>query len=625
MLKSRMIIIVLIFFYSNLFSQDKLELQDKKSVYLSNMHYTLNFKTDVDSFDQTVTLSHDEKKINLKLSGQKLIRQELSFSESGTWELKVNDETIETLWVVPGWLSLLPPILAILLALLTRQVLVALFAGVFFGAFIINDFNPFSGFFYSLTDFISVAPADPDRMAILIFSLTLGGMVGVITKSGGTQGIVDSLSRYASDSRRGQFVTWLMGIFIFFDDYANTLIVGNTMRPLTDKLKISREKLAYLVDSTAAPIATVALVSTWIGYQLSLIDTSFKNIGLEENSYFTFIQTVPFSFYPLFALFFGFIIAITGRDFSFMLKAERRAKNEGKVLQDNATPLAEIGKEISAKEGAPLRWYNAFIPVFFVILTTMVGLWFTGLQATDSIPDNIGIMQYISLVIGNANSFTVLIWSAFVGSLVAVVIAMAQKILTLSESIIAWTNGIKALLIAAFILILAWSIGDICKELQTADFVIHSTSGLISPNWIPTLTFVIAGIIAFATGTSWATMAILTPIVIPLAYQLPMAEASIDTVTQTSIFLSSIAAILAGSTFGDHCSPISDTTIMSSMASGSDHIDHVRTQMPYALVVALISILFGFIPAGFGISGWWELLAGGIVLFLIVRFVGKKV
>lgn len=622
------IIAFLLLFSATVFSNPNLQLENKRTVYLNNQEYVFTFTLNSDTLMDKLTLSNNENEITIQLSGSeemhKFSSRPIIFHHSGTWQLKVEGESTETLWVVPGWVSLLPPILAIVLALLTRQVLIALFSGVFFGALIIHGFNPISGFFYSLTDFIAKAPADPDRMAILIFSLVLGGMVGVITKSGGTQGIVDRLSKHASDSRRGQLATWAMGIFIFFDDYANTLIVGNTMCPLTDRLKISREKLAYLVDSTAAPIATIALVSTWIGYQLSLIDQAFKTIGITDNSYFAFIQTIPFSFYPIFALLFGFIIAITGRDFGSMHKAEQRAKNEGKLILDNAVPLAELSEEVSAKEGIPLRWQNALFPVLAVIITTMLGLWITGMQATDVVPENIGFIQHISLVIGNANSFTVLIWAAFVGSSVAIIMAMTQRILNLSESIDAWTKGIKALLIAAFILTLAWSIGDICKELQTADFVISATENLLSPHWIPTLAFIIAGVIAFSTGTSWATMAILTPIVIPIAYHLPMADATIEATTKAHILISSIAAILAGSTFGDHCSPISDTTIMSSMASGSDHVDHVRTQMPYALVVAFVSIIFGFIPAGFGIAGGWELLVGGLVLFLFVRFYGKK-
>jgi Na+/H+ antiporter NhaC len=629
---SRFFYIFLLFsIINNLSAGDgPINIQNSKSVYLSGVDYTFQFKTGSDTLAQIITIIKDNKSIRLNLVQSKNDKsiynaQNISFPESGKWQIQTAEDKNISFWVIPGWFSLLPPFIAILLALITRQVLVALFAGVFFGATLIAEYNPLVGFLNSLSEFIAKAPANPDNMAILVFSLTLGGMVGVISKSGGTQGIVEWLSKYASDSRRGQLVTWAMGIVIFFDDYANTLIVGNTMRPLTDRLKISREKLAYLVDSTAAPIATVAIVSTWIGYQLSLIDNSFKTLGISENAYVTFIKTIPFAFYPIFTLLFGFLIAVTGRDFLSMLTAEKRAKHEGKLLATGATPLADLAEEdILADEGTPLRWYNALIPVAAVIIATIGGLWLTGVQATGEMAPDVSLIHYLSTVFGNASSFKVLIWGAFIGSTVAIVLAISQKILSLNNSIKAWVSGVKSMLMAALILVLAWSIGNICKEVQTADYVIWATADLLSPNWVPTVTFLIAGIIAFSTGTSWATMAILTPIVIPLAYQLPLADPTISAATQTTIFLSSIAAILAGSTFGDHCSPISDTTIMSSMASGSDHIDHVRTQMPYAIVVALVSIIFGFIPAGFGFGGLFEMILGAIVLFLIVRFVGKK-
>ncbi len=631
-IKKALILVLFLFSASSVYAADPVPgLQNAKVVYLSGNSYVFSFKLSDDSTKRPVALLSDGKKIALdvKISPKDKTlwnSEKILLPHSGSWKIVSADgSTLSTLWSVPGWVSLLPPLLAILLALITRQVLVSLFAGVYIGAFLIYGYNPVQGFFLALSEYIAKSPANADNMAILIFSLTLGGMVGVVSKSGGTQGIVEKLSHYASDSRKGQIVTWAMGILIFFDDYANTLIVGNTMRPLTDKLKISREKLSYLVDATAAPIATIAIISTWIGYQLSLISQAFTTMGLHDNAYLTFVRAIPYASYPILTLLFGFFIAYTGRDFGSMLVAERRAKHEGKVLADNATPLTDThNTEIDPKAGIPLRWYNAFIPVAVVVLTTLAGIYITGSNATPPTDGKVGFIHHISLVFGNGDAFRTLIWGAFLGSFVAIILAMAQRILNLHESISAWVGGVKSMVMAALILTMAWAIGNVCRDIQTADYVINVTSGLISAHWIPTLTFVIAGVIAFSTGTSWATMAILTPIVIPLAHALPLADASIPPEEKVVILLSSIAAILAGATFGDHCSPISDTTIMSSMASGSDHIDHVRTQMPYALVVAGVSILFGFIPAGFGWSGGYELLMAGTVLFLIVRFLGKK-
>jgi Na+/H+ antiporter NhaC len=552
------------------------------------------------------------------------------FPKSGSARIKIPQVGWQTdLRIIPGWLSLLPALLAILLALLARQVLVALFVGVWIGAAIIYDYNPFIGFFYGLTKYIALAPADPDKMAIIVFTLTLGGLVGVITKMGGTQGIVDKLAKYASSSQRGQIVTWLMGVFIFFDDYSNTLIVGNTMRPLTDKLKISREKLSYLVDSTAAPVANIAIISTWIGFEISLIATSLEPLGVTANPYVTFLKTIPYNFYPLFALVLGITIAWSGRDFGPMLKAERRAQKTGQVLAPGAKPLSSLdGKEMIAADNIEKKWYNGFIPIFIVILTTLLGLWFTGLNALKANGTNlesVGFVQYISLVIGKSEIYSVLMWASFLGSFVAILLAIGQKILSLDQSISAWIGGVKAMVLAALILTMAWSIGNICTDLKTADYIIRISEGFLSPYFIPALSFIVASLISFATGTSWGVMTILMPIIIPIAYLVPQADPTITLAQQQGIFFSTIASVLAGATFGDHCSPISDTTIMSSMASGADHIDHVRTQLPYALFGGILSLLVGYIPIGFGVSPWVMLPLGIVIIVLSVRFFAPKV
>jgi Na+/H+ antiporter NhaC len=557
------------------------------------------------------------------------ILSEIVFNESGHHILSLPAVDWQTsLRIIPGWLSLLPPFLAILLALVLRQVLVALFVGVWIGATVISDYNPFYGFLSALSDYIAHAPADPDKMSILIFSLMLGGMVGVISKMGGTQGIVERLSRFANDTRRGQLVTWLMGVFIFFDDYANTLIVGSTMRPLTDRLKISREKLAYLVDSTAAPVANIAVISTWIGFEISLMGAAFAAIGVTENAYITFFSTIPYNFYPIFAIIIGLVISLSGRDFGPMLKAEIRARTTGDVLAPGARPISNLDtSEILADEHIKKKWYNAFIPVMVVILTTLAGLWFTGLASVHAKQVDTGDMEfirYVSTVIGDADSYAVLMWASFLGGVVAIIMALAQKLLSLEAGISAWIGGIKAMLLAALILTMAWSIGNICTDMHTANYVIGLTSEFISAGMVPFLTFFTAAVISFATGTSWGVMAILMPIAIPMGYLLPHADPSFTAEQQHVIFLSTIASVLAGATFGDHCSPISDTTIMSSMASGSDHIDHVRTQLPYAILGGLMSLIFGYLPIGLGITDWVVLPAGILITVLFIILIGKK-
>jgi len=298
------------------------------------------------------------------------------------------------------------------------------------------------------------------------------------------------------------------------------------------------------------------------------------------------------------------------------------------VLREGAMPLSDLtDTEAAASANLPKRWYNAFIPIGVVILAVSIGLVFTGYQNLIKNGDELTglpFIRQISLIIGNADSFAVLMWASFLGSIAAIILAIGQRLLTLQDSIEAWVKGVRSMVMAAIILTSAWAIGTVCQELFTADYVIHLTSRFLSPHWLPFITFVSASVISFATGTSWGTMAILMPIAIPLAFKLPGLHPGIETAHATGLMLCTTASVLAGGTFGDHCSPISDTTIMSSMASGADHIDHVRTQLPYALTSGLVASLFGYIPTGFGFSNWLVLPFGLLSIFLIVRFIGKS-
>ncbi len=513
---------------------------------------------------------------------------------------------------LPGWLSMMPPLAAILLALVTRQALIALFSGVYLGAFFIYGFNPLTALLRVFDTHLVAAAGDPDHAAILLFTMALGGMVGILAKSGGTNALVDVMSKRAQTKRSGMVMGWLTGMVVFFDDYANCLLVGNTLRPFTDKLKISREKLSYIVDSTAAPITSVALISTWVGYQLGLIE----DLAGDGGAYDLFLNMLPYSFYSLFTMFFVLSIATTSRDFGPMLAAEKRAA-AGKVIRDGAKPMMD--KELTEMEppsGRTPHWSLAIVPIVSVILIVAVGLYASGAFTVGS---DAGLRE----IIDNANSYAVLLWAAFGGSLVAAVYAVARRSLNVDETVDAWVTGCKAMVIAVLILVLAWTIGDICKSyLHTGPWVITQFSP--SPQWIPTMTFVLCAVIALATGSSFSTMAIVIPIAGPMAWAATGDASGIDPAVGESIRLATLSSVLGGAVFGDHCSPISDTTIMSSMSCASDHIDHVRTQAPYALVCGAAAILIGYIPAGYGVSPMITLPVGMAVLFALVRFYGKR-
>ncbi len=523
-----------------------------------------------------------------------------------------------------GFRSLMPPILAIALALSSRQVVLALLGGIWLGASYLEGGAVGTGLLRTLDDHLVNALADSDHASILLFSLTLGGMVGIMGAAGGAAGIVQKVSRWAKSPRSGQIATWAMGIFIFFDDYANTLIVGNTFRPLTDRLRISREKLSFIVDATAAPIASIALISTWIGFEVGLIADGLVPAGAISNAneaYSVFIATIPYRFYPLFMILLVFLVGYWNRDFGPMLAAEKRCRKTGQVLADNARPL--VGTDSMDQCRVPVTsrsWIWGVFPVTVVIVATFAGLIADGRSQMGAEAAGTPLYEVIS----QANSFAVLMWSSFLGALSAGILAIWGAGLTLSQVLEAFVEGIKSMTAAAVVLLLAWSIGGICQQMGTAAYVVQISEGILSPHLIPALTFVISGAIAFATGTSWGTLSILMPIVAPISYSLPLA-AGFGPEVSHSIMISSIGGVLAGSVFGDHASPISDTTIMSSMASGADHIDHVRTQIPYALVAGMIGLFVGYLPAGFGFSPWLSLLIGGLGVVLTLRILGKPV
>lgn len=539
----------------------------------------------------------------------------IKIDESGLSSLEIitnQNKYIYDLNVIPAWLAILPPIIAILLALVTRQMIISLFAGIWFGVGIINGYNFFAGFFITFNDYLVKSLAKTDHASIIIFSLLFGGMVGIISKNGGMRGIVQMFSKYANSRRKGLLATSLLGTVIFFDDYANTLLVGNTMRPFTDKLKISREKLSYIVDSTAAPIANLAPISTWAVFKMSLLIEPYQNANITQSPYITFLKSIPYSFYGIFSLLLLYSLALMKRDYGPMLDAERRALQENKLLRDGANPIVDENLIQNDKfSDDSTHWANAILPIVSVILTTIISLYITGKNNLK------GLQPTLRNIVGNANSFSALMWAAAVGCFVALLLTLLRGILSLEDTIDAWLSGIKSMVLAVIILILAWSLGLLTQDMQTATYIIHITRDIISPVILPISVFILSATVAFSTGTSWGTMSIFVPLVIPLALSM------VDSIN-SPIYLSSFAAILSGATLGDHCSPISDTTILSSMASGSDHIDHVKTQIPYSILAGLVAIVFGFLPAGFQIYNPVLLIIGLISMILFIYFGGKS-
>ena len=521
-----------------------------------------------------------------------------------------------------GIWSVLPPLLAILLAMLTRRVIPSLLMGVFAAALVLTDGNPFAAVVRCITTDLISSLRDPDHVRVFAFTLLMGAMVGVIHRSGGMRGLVDLLRPFATNRRRGQVITWLMGLIIFFDDYANTLLLGTTFRPVTDRLKISREKLAYIVDSTAAPVAGIAIVSTWVAGEVDFISTGLADIDIPTSQglgFSIFIETIVYRFYPLLALMLVGMVACTGRDFGPMRKAEKQAI-------DNFTENEMDNRETSGRRELVSggRVHLALVPIVVLTAVLVAALVLTGL------PDGSGGTS-LWQIIGSADAYSALVWASLAGCLTAMLLTGLEQRGSLADIFRAAMRGAWQMFPALVVLWLAWTLAELSASseatdpagrLGTAVYLAGLLGDAVSSEWMPTLVFLLSAVVSYCTGTSWGTMSLLTPLVIRVTWQL--IDPSGEEMVHNPIFIASIGAVLAGSIFGDHCSPISDTTILSSRASGCDHMAHVWTQMPYALVVGAVSILAGTIPVGFGISVWICLPVSVLLLFGFLWYFGRR-
>lgn len=550
-----------------------------------------------------------------------------------------------------GIWTLIPPILALLLAFLTRNVILSLFLGVLSGAWMLallggDILGAIGGAFFGSTEYFIGTLADRWNAGIIMQVLVIGALIALITRMGGMRAVAETVARHAKGPRTAQLATWIMGFVIFFDDYANALIVGPIMRPVCDKFRISRERLAYIVDSTAAPIAGIFVISTWIGTELVNINEGLAIAGITGvSAYSIFIDTIPYRFYNILALFFVFASAMLLREYGPMLTAELRARRGATVRpgsevekDDDAVPAEDqdICKEdhavVATSRKAPANIWNAIIPVGVLIVSALI-LFFTngadaimagnGLISAEEFTQ-LGFFDSVREAYSSSDASIVLFQAALLACIVSIVMGFAQKIFTLKTGIETWAHGMKSMLYVCIILILAWSIGSIIGDLGTAHYLVGALSESL-PMWIvPALIFIIAGIISFATGTAYGTMAILLPLVIPLAAAIAGFSTGTPDASVYSYIVVCSSGVLTGAIFGDHCSPISDTTILSSMGAGCSLIDHVDTQLWYALTIAAV-VVIGYIIVGFGMNVWLTLLITMAILVGVLFVLGKRV
>ena len=547
-----------------------------------------------------------------------------------------------------GFMTIIPPLLALLLAFLTRNVILSLFLGVLNGAWMIalvqgDLLNAITGAFFNSTDYFVGILADRRDAGIIMQVLVIGALIALITRLGGMKGIANLITKIAKGPRSTQVAIWLCSWVIFFDDYANALIIGPIMRPACDKFRVSREKLAYIVDSTAAPVAGIMIISTWIGTELVNINQGLAIAGITGvTAYGIFIDTIPYRFYNILALFFVLASGFLLRDFGPMLKAEIRARTTGKT--QNPETLAEVAdesdsmddekKEVkedyailkASKKISPPNIWNAIIPIAVLIISGVVLFYTNGAACVEGIAD-MPFWDGVREAYSNADASIVLFQAGLLACIVAILMGFFEKIFTLKDGIETWAHGMKSMVFVSIILVLAWSIGSVIGELGTAHFLIGALAETL-PMWIiPMLIFIIAGLVSFATGTAYGTMAILMPLVIPLSAAAAGFGAGGELLTSSAIYTFIIicsSAVLTGAIFGDHCSPISDSTILSSMGAGCSLLDHVTTQIWYAVVVA-VAVIIGYILVGIGLNVWLTLLITAALLVLFLLFVAKKV
>lgn len=488
-----------------------------------------------------------------------------------------------------GWLSLLPPVLAIILAIRTKQVFVSLLFGIWLGWVIINGWNPLYGTFDAVQALVDVFKSEGNTRTIM-FAALVGALIIFIQKSGGVEGFIIKVTRLLehyeakkSGSNRiiVQLLAWLTGVLIFVESSISVLTVGALYRPLFDRLQISREKLAYIADSSSAPSSILIPFNGWGAFIMGLLLAQ----GFSD-PFATMFKSMIYNFYPILALIFVLVIILTGKDFGPMAKAERRVRETGKLLPDGAQPMiSDELTDVATKNGVKPKAYNMVLPILVMVLMMPIMLTYTGWSAAMTDRADAGFFGQMFYAIGQGSGSTAVLIAVLTAILFSMVLYRAQGIMKMKEMVDLTLKGIAGMIPLALLMLMAFAIGNVCKELDTGNYVAEVASAWLSPGLVPFIVFLVSCFIAFSTGTSWGTFAIMIAIAVPMARTM-----------DANVYIT-IAAALGGGVFGDHCSPISDTTILSSMASASDHIDHVRTQLPYAAVAgvsaALIYLLLG--------------------------------
>jgi len=526
-------------------------------------------------------------------------------------------------------LTLVPPIVTIVIAFVTKKTIPALFFGVFIGEFMLNidNYNIAGSFIRGFLSFGSTMVnvlGNARSAGIILQILIIGGIVQLIVKMGGAEALSSLISKRIKSPRAAQLMTEYIGILIYYDDYAGALLISTIMKPVMEKFKISKEKFSFIVDSTCTPVTGLMFISTWIGLEVKLIEDGFKSIGENVDGISIFKKTMPFRFYNILTLIFVALTAITLREFGPMKKAENYAR-KGIVKRTTPEEIEKIKKKSRPKEGIKITLWNILVPIWLLIPGSIFITYYCGYQIIVNDPTHkyhdellkspIGFTSF-SQSISVATTSKSVFQTFFFSCVVLIVMASIQKIMTVNESVDEVIDGVNDNISTSIILILAWSLGDVIKRMGTSQYLINDFKNTIPKSLFPFLIFVIGSFVSFSTGTSFGTMEIIIPIIIPLAHAIKPTE---------KFIIICLSSALSGAVFGDHCSPLSDSTIISSMGTSCNHMNHVNTQIVYALFIGFLSAVVCYLPAGLGIYWYFTIPISVIIMFLVLRFYGEKI
>ena len=511
-----------------------------------------------------------------------------------------------------GFLAVVPPLLTIVLAIITKEVLMSLFIGVFTGCMILASWNPINAMVKMIDLFIGTydeagvltpgAVTNPWNMQVLMIIILLGGLIGLMTRSGGSAAFGALLGSKIKTRKGAQGTTWLIGMLIFFDDYFNALTNGAIMRPISDRYGVSREKLSYILDSTAVGICLIVPLSSWVAFICSLIADSYAQAGITGDPFKVFLTAIPYNYYAWLSLSMVLVVVYFNLDFGPMAKAEKRTKETGRLCDKTFSGGGADDDDYSTIEQANGKPVDLLAPILLLIACSLIFMLFTG-----------GFFETFDLMdaVNNMNGMLAITYAFSIAVVFAIIFYKIRGLSKVTESIGAFITGTKAIIYVLLLLAFAWAIGGVGTELDTAGYMVQIFQGNVPAFLTPVFIFIIACVMTFSTGATWGTYAIMIPLAVPLGVAMDVST------------LACITAVIGGGGFGNHCSPLADTAILSSAAANIRHIDHIKTQIPYSCTCAGVACV-GYIISGF-VDNWFIPMLVVFGLFVVVVFILNKI